>query len=345
MCASTTFGMAWESAGGTGWPAETGDIHIAMPASGQYFGTGSLQFRAGITCKPLPGASLFVRGAAGASLRAIRLGDFLPRTIVFHMPHGVWRRLCRGNRRPPTRNRRHPMRTILPHVATAAVLATAVAILTPRGLHSAPAPGEVLTATLHAEGAQIYHCKPDGEGKLTWQFREPVATLLLQGETVGRHYAGPSWEMHDGSAVSAKVTARTPGATRERHSALAAGGDGIAGPRLAERRYNHPQTQHCRGHDTGTMRLRWRVQERALLCRLCLHTQGPLRWRRCLPLTDKSHRRPGRYSMISSAAMRRDCGMVMPMAFAVFWLMPSSNTLGAWTGRLPAFSPARIRLM
>ena len=107
------------------------------------------------------------------------------------------------------------MRTLLPHAATAAVLATAVAISMPRGLHSAPAPGEVLTATLHAEGAQIYHCKPDGEGKLTWQFREPVATLLLRGETVGRHYAGPSWELHDGSAVSARVTARTPGATRD----------------------------------------------------------------------------------------------------------------------------------
>jgi hypothetical protein len=63
------------------------------------------------------------------------------------------------------------MRILLPHAAAAAVLATAVAISMPRGLHSAP--GEVLTATFHAEGAQIYHCKPDAGGKLTWQFREP----------------------------------------------------------------------------------------------------------------------------------------------------------------------------
>jgi hypothetical protein len=35
------FGMAWESAGGTGWRAEMEDIQIAMRASGQYFGTGS----------------------------------------------------------------------------------------------------------------------------------------------------------------------------------------------------------------------------------------------------------------------------------------------------------------
>lgn len=35
------FGMAWESAGGTGWRAEMEGIQIDMRASGQYFGTGS----------------------------------------------------------------------------------------------------------------------------------------------------------------------------------------------------------------------------------------------------------------------------------------------------------------
>ena len=106
------------------------------------------------------------------------------------------------------------MRTFLLHAA-AALLATTAAISTPsRAFDSAPAPGEFLVSTLHAEGAQIYHCKPDWEGKLAWQFREPVATLLLNGETVGRHFAGPSWEMLDGSGVSAKVTARAPGATQ-----------------------------------------------------------------------------------------------------------------------------------
>jgi hypothetical protein len=106
------------------------------------------------------------------------------------------------------------MRTILPHAAAAALTA-ASAISMPGVIDSAPASGEMLIATLHAEGAQIYHCKLNGEGKLAWQFREPVATLLQNGETVGRHYAGPSWEMRDGSAVSAKVTAQTPGATQD----------------------------------------------------------------------------------------------------------------------------------
>ena len=75
------------------------------------------------------------------------------------------------------------------------------------------APGETLVATIHAEGAQVYECKADASGKLAWQFREPIATLLVDGKTVGRHYAGPNWELADGSAVTAKVAGRAPGAT------------------------------------------------------------------------------------------------------------------------------------
>ena len=72
------------------------------------------------------------------------------------------------------------------------------------------APGQLI-ATLHAEGAQIYECKADSSsGKLTWQFREPIATLLVAGKTVGRHYAGPNWEHIDGSAVTAKAAANVP---------------------------------------------------------------------------------------------------------------------------------------
>ena len=67
---------------------------------------------------------------------------------------------------------------------------------------------------MHAQGAQIYECKTDPSGKLTWQFREPVAALFDQGgDTIGRHYAGPNWELADGSAVVGKVTGRAPGAT------------------------------------------------------------------------------------------------------------------------------------
>jgi len=64
--------------------------------------------------------------------------------------------------------------------------------------------GRAAVATIHAEGAQIYECKADSGGKITWLFREPVATLLLNGKTIGRHYAGPTWELTDGSAVAGK---------------------------------------------------------------------------------------------------------------------------------------------
>jgi Protein of unknown function (DUF3455) len=75
------------------------------------------------------------------------------------------------------------------------------------------APGEMTIVTYHAEGAQIYECKADSEGRLSWIFREPIATLLLSGKTVGRHYAGPTWELTDGSAVTGKAVGNTPGST------------------------------------------------------------------------------------------------------------------------------------
>ena len=73
------------------------------------------------------------------------------------------------------------------------------------------ATGETAMFTLHAEGAQIYECKPGADGTLAWAFREPIATLLSEGKTVGRHYAGPSWEYSDGSAVVGQVTGTAPG--------------------------------------------------------------------------------------------------------------------------------------
>ena len=75
------------------------------------------------------------------------------------------------------------------------------------------APGETVVLTLHAEGAQVYECKAAGDGKLAWAFREPIATLLLNGKTVGRHYAGPTWEHIDSSAVVGKAVGNAPAET------------------------------------------------------------------------------------------------------------------------------------
>ena len=44
-------------------------------------------------------------------------------------------------------------------------------------------------------------------------FREPIATLLLDDKTVGQHYAGPTWESVDGSAVTGKAVGNAPGRT------------------------------------------------------------------------------------------------------------------------------------
>ena len=75
------------------------------------------------------------------------------------------------------------------------------------------APGEKAIATYHAEGAQIYECKADSDGRLSWVFREPIAILLLNDKTVGRHYAGPTWELTDRSAVIGKAVGSAPGTT------------------------------------------------------------------------------------------------------------------------------------
>jgi hypothetical protein len=72
---------------------------------------------------------------------------------------------------------------------------------------------EMLVASIHAQGAQVYECKVNASHALAWQFREPIATLIENGSTVGRHYAGPHWELSDGSNIVAKVTGRTPGRT------------------------------------------------------------------------------------------------------------------------------------
>jgi len=80
--------------------------------------------------------------------------------------------------------------------------------------------GATVLLTVHAEGAQIYECKPEPVekssshvGAPTWQFREPIATLVVDGKSIGRHYAGPNWDHIDGSGVTGKTIASVPGTT------------------------------------------------------------------------------------------------------------------------------------
>src|SRR6185503_8388628 len=108
------------------------------------------------------------------------------------------------------------MDLIMPFVRNAglALLLSSASVLSASAQTPLPdaiaAPGETVVLTLHAEGAQVYECKAASDGKLAWAFREPIATLLLDGKTVGRHYAGPNWEHMDGSAVVAKAAGNAP---------------------------------------------------------------------------------------------------------------------------------------
>jgi hypothetical protein len=103
------------------------------------------------------------------------------------------------------------------HASFALTTAALLALCAPANAQKVPdaiaAPGETAILTLHAQGAQIYECRAGKEGKPEWTFREPIASLFIDGKTVGRHYAGPNWEHIDGSAVVAKAAGNAPGAT------------------------------------------------------------------------------------------------------------------------------------
>jgi hypothetical protein len=103
------------------------------------------------------------------------------------------------------------VRTLLANLITiTAGLATtgACAVELPQAID---AQGAVAALRVHAEGAQIYECKADAKGALVWGFREPVASLFLDGKTIGRHYVGPTWEI-DGATIVGRAAGQAPGA-------------------------------------------------------------------------------------------------------------------------------------
>jgi len=73
-----------------------------------------------------------------------------------------------------------------------------------------PPEGQALVAEAHAKGFQVYTCKNDG-GKYAWTLKGPDAELFdKKGKTVGRHFAGPTWEWSDKSQVTGKMVAGAP---------------------------------------------------------------------------------------------------------------------------------------
>jgi hypothetical protein len=63
-----------------------------------------------------------------------------------------------------------------------------------------------------ATGVQIYECSQKPDSTFEWTLKAPEASLAARsGQTLGKHYAGPTWESTDGSAVVGEVKARDPG--------------------------------------------------------------------------------------------------------------------------------------
>ena len=77
-----------------------------------------------------------------------------------------------------------------------------------------PPAGQVMFLEALASGVQIYECAPkaDQPAAYEWAFRAPEAPLVdRRGRSLGKHYAGPTWESTDGSSVVGEVKARDPG--------------------------------------------------------------------------------------------------------------------------------------
>ena len=127
---------------------------------------------------------------------------------------------------------------------------------------------------VHAEGAQVYECKAGTDGKLAWAFREPIATLMADGKTVGRHYAGPNWEHSDGSAVVGKAVGNAPGATANdipwlKLDVVSQRGSGVLSRVTTVQRINTKG-----GKLDGACDKAGTYQQRALLRGLCVPAQG-----------------------------------------------------------------------
>lgn len=68
---------------------------------------------------------------------------------------------------------------------------------------------QTLILRAHAHGDQIYTCQLNGY-TLSWALKAPDAQLLDDsGRVIGRHFAGPSWQLTDGSEVVGRPTGHT----------------------------------------------------------------------------------------------------------------------------------------
>jgi hypothetical protein len=124
-------------------------------------------------------------------------------------------------------------------LALGCVIALCACASTANDYGSTAAPGSKLNPPTAAKlvmkvpsiGVQIYKCAVT-DGKYAWAFVAPEADLFNEGgKLIGRHGAGPFWELADGSKVNGTVAQREdskrPGAIP--HLLLATKSTGSAG--------------------------------------------------------------------------------------------------------------------
>lgn len=71
-------------------------------------------------------------------------------------------------------------------------------------------PGAKLRLETTAQGVQIYTCEK-GAGGDRWVFSAPEAALFdMTGRQIGIHFAGPTWQMEDGSSIVGKIVSQAP---------------------------------------------------------------------------------------------------------------------------------------
>jgi hypothetical protein len=94
---------------------------------------------------------------------------------------------------------------ILPLLAIAVASLTGFAAQQAAQSIEAP-PGARLLLEAKGDGAQIYTCTDSH-----WVLKAPDAKLLdAQRQTIGTHFAGPTWRLNDGSEVKGKLIASQP---------------------------------------------------------------------------------------------------------------------------------------
>lgn len=70
-----------------------------------------------------------------------------------------------------------------------------------------PPPGTKLILHVKGKGDQVYTCK-ESNSQYAWALKEPQAELFDEsGKVIGRHFAGPAWQLNDKSQVTGKVVA------------------------------------------------------------------------------------------------------------------------------------------